>query len=55
METRMIYYVCTKYGCTWYGLIDEMRDDYYYPQSSTWFFASEDEALQKIDEINSVN
>jgi len=45
------YYVCIKYGCIWSGTIDSMLEDYHYPQSSTWFFVSEEEANNKIEEL----
>lgn len=45
------FYVCTKFGCTWAGLISDMLEDYHYPQNATWFFASEEEANNKIEEL----
>lgn len=46
------YYVCSKFDCNWYGLIDEMLEGYYYPDNSTWFFASVEEAQDKVDWLN---
>jgi hypothetical protein len=45
------YYVCTKYGCTWYGKVSEMLQDYEYPENSTSYFDTEEEAIQEFDTI----
>jgi hypothetical protein len=45
------YYVCTKYGCTWYGKVSEMLQDYEYPENSTSYFDTEEEAIQEVDNI----
>lgn len=45
------YYVCTKYGCTWYGKTLEMLQDYEYPENSTSYFDTEEEAIQEVDSI----
>ena len=44
------YYVASKYGVTWYGKIEEMRDDYSYPHD-TEYFESEKEAIDRANEI----
>jgi hypothetical protein len=46
------YYVCVKFGCISAGTIDSMfRDDDYYPENSTWYFKTEDDADDKIEEL----
>lgn len=45
------YYVCTKYGCTWYGKTSEMFEDYDYPENSTSYFDTEEEAINEFQNI----
>jgi len=45
------YYVCVKFGCIWAGPISAMIDGYYYPENSTWYFKTEKDADDKIEEL----
>lgn len=48
------YYVCSKYGCVWMGLISEMYKDYSYGPDF-WLFASIEEAEAKVIELQDEN
>ena len=48
------YYVCSKYGCIWMGKEEEMRQDYSYGPD-LWVFASEEEAEEKLKELQDEN
>lgn len=40
-----MYYVCENYGCIWSGSVDQMIENYLYPQNSTWYFDTMKEAV----------
>ena len=44
------YYVASKYGVTWYGKTEDMKEDYSYPHD-TEYFESEKEAIDRANEI----
>ncbi len=46
-----MYYVCENYGCIWTAKVEDMLENYAYPQNSTWYFDTQEEAENYVNSL----